>query len=246
MIVTVPNDRLRQVLTIAGAPVWAAQGIYTRLTIERLPEAAGPQTGRAGAGEPPLHIGFIGESTVAGVGAHTQAGGLAGQTAQGLAGRLGRSVEWEAAGANGATFECALPVLLPRLTRPRYDVIVVALGVNDTVRLTSEPAFFRHARRLLEPLSARTRLLAVADVPPVGHFPALVRPLRQVMGWRALHLSTLLRAIVERLDNAVLLPGEFDVSNRALMATDGFHPSEAGYAIWGEQLANTIGEIIQV
>jgi lysophospholipase L1-like esterase len=59
-------------------------------------------------------------------------------------------------------------------------------------------------------------------------------------------LSTLLRAVVERLDNAVLLPGEFDVSNRALMATDGFHPSEAGYAIWGEQLANTIGEIIQV
>lgn len=244
MMVTVPNDRLRQLLTIGSSPLWAAQGVYTRLTIERLPEAKGPQQGRFGSGDAPLRIGFIGESTVAGVGARRQIDGLVGQTSRALSEKLSMRVDWQAAGANGATCQCTLPVLLPRLSEPSYDVIVVALGVNDTVRLTSEPAFFRHATALLQALAPRARLLAVADVPPVGHFPSLASPLRQVMGWRAMHLSRLLRAVVARIDNATLLPGEFDLGNHALMASDGFHPSEAGYAVWGRQLAEAIADNI--
>src|SRR5690554_7848390 len=58
-------------------PVLLYQGMRTRQTTPRLPEASGSPFGQYGEGEPARRILAIGESTAAGVGAQTHDQGLA-------------------------------------------------------------------------------------------------------------------------------------------------------------------------
>lgn len=233
---------------LPAAPVWAAQALLARRRIPRLPEAKGPQEGGAGCDTPgppfrgaALRIAFLGESTVAGVGARTQETGLPGQTSAALARALGRPVAWSAVGRNGATFERTLRHLVPALPAEPPAVVLVALGVNDVIGFTPLRAFRRHARRLLEALRAYTRgLLVVAAVPPMARFPALPQPLRATLGLRARLLDLELQRMAAAVPGCLHVPLDLDVRDAALMAADGFHPSERGYRAWGQALAAAI------
>jgi len=225
---------------LAAAPVWAGQALWARRRIPRLPEAAGPQEGGAQEGHA-LRIVFLGESTVAGVGARTQEAALPGHTSAALARALGRPVAWRALGRNGVTFARTLRHLVPALPAEPPAVVLVALGVNDVIGFTSLRAFRREARRLLDALRAYTGgLLVLAAVPPMARFPALPQPLRAALGLRARLLDAELRRLAASAPGCLHVPMDLDVSDPSLMAGDGFHPSERGYAAWGEQLARAV------
>jgi len=226
---------------LAAAPLWAAQALWARRRIPRLPEASGPQAGGDTLGQDVLRVAFLGESTVAGVGARTQEAALAGQTSAALARALGRPVAWQAVGRNGVTFARTLQHLVPALPAEPPGVVLVALGVNDVIGFTSMRAFRRQARGLLEALRVYTRgLLVLAAVPPMSRFPALPQPLRAVLGLRARMLDGELRRLAAAMPLCLHVPMGLDVRDPAMMAADGFHPSEDGYRAWGEQLARAI------
>jgi lysophospholipase L1-like esterase len=225
---------------LAAAPLWGAQALRARRRIPRLPEAAGPQEGGT-PGADPLRLLFLGESTVAGVGARTQEAGLPGQTSAALASVLGRPVAWQALGRNGVTFGRTRRHLLPALPAQPPAVVLVALGVNDVIGFTRLPAFRREAGRLLEALRAYTRgLLVFAAVPPMGRFPALPQPLRATLGLRARLLDGALQQLAAGTPGCLHVPMDLDVCDPSLMASDGFHPSERGYTAWGRSLAAAI------
>jgi lysophospholipase L1-like esterase len=224
-------------------PVLAVQGRAVRRRTPRLPAAAGPVAGVVVGAGPPLRLVVVGESTVAGVGAGSHAEALSGQVAVALARRTGRAVRWRAVGRIGVTASAARECLLPALREARADVVVVAVGINDVLRLTSLRRWRRDLARLLDALRGQVGPagpdaveVLLAGVPSIGRFPALPQPLRGLLGLHAWALDTAGRRLAAALPRTTHLPTRLDPAVHS-MASDGFHPSPSTYAAWGDALA---------
>lgn len=229
------------------APVLVAQGRRVRRTTPRLPEAPGPRAGEVAGRGAPVRLLVLGESTAAGVGAADHQEGLAGQVARSLAEAAGRPVHWRVLGRNGATAATTRDVLLARATDVAADVVVVALGVNDTLRLHGPARWTADLRRLVDDVRARCGPVPVvlASVPPMGRFPGLPQPLRGVLGLRAALLDRAAARLAAQLDAvhhvAVPLPPE-EVGR--FFCADRFHPSPHGYAQWGAALGRAAAAVL--
>ncbi len=225
------------------SPILLIQGWWTRRTTPVLPEAGPPFTGRVeGANRSGviLHLIVLGESTAAGVGARSHDAGMAGQFARQLAQRTGLDVAWRAVGRGGATARQTADELAPQLAGADGDLVLVMLGVNDSIRLTGPSRWRRDLLDLIDAIHAHlgpTPIL-LAGPPPLSRFPALPHPLRTVMGWR----STLLDDVVAEI--AATTPGVIHCSTPLpgpdQFAPDGFHPGELGYANWARMLADAL------
>jgi lysophospholipase L1-like esterase len=119
------------------------------------------------------------------------------------------------------------------------DVAVVALGVNDTLRLHSPARWSRDLRGMIEYLRFRCGPLPVvlAAVPPMGRFPGLPQPLRGVLGLRATVLDRAAARLAGEMEAVhhvpmPLAPGSVE----HFFCADRFHPSPRGYAEWGAVL----------
>jgi lysophospholipase L1-like esterase len=207
------------------------QGQWVRKRTPRLPDAAGPAFGVVNDGGVLFRLLVVGESTVAGVGAPDHESALTGQIARALALRCGdRAIHWRAVGKSGATARD----LLSGDVEPA-DAIVIALGVNDVLRFGSGQRFASDLKALIAVLrKGRATPVVLAGVPPMGRFPALPQPLRALLGWRAASLERAAR----RLD-AIHCDSVVE-ANPVMFASDGFHPSPAGYARWGSEIAKVI------
>jgi lysophospholipase L1-like esterase len=221
------------------APVLVHQGRRVRATTPRLPEAPGPRTGEVAGAGAAVDLLVLGESPAAGVGAADHHEALAGQAARTLAAETGRRVRWRVLARNGATAAAACDELLAPATGVAADVVVVALGVNDTLRLHSPGRWTSDLRRLIGLLRERCGPVPIvlAAVPPMGLFPALPQPLRGVLGLRAAVLDRAAARLAAEMDgvrhvSVPLPPGAVD----DFFCADRFHPSPSGYARWGAAL----------
>jgi lysophospholipase L1-like esterase len=238
----VPGLVLRAASTLSIgllAPVLVIQGRRVRATTPRLPEAPGPRTGEisgAGAG---VELLVVGESLAAGVGAADHQEALAGQIARTLAAETGRGVRWRVLARNGATAADVRDDLLASATGVVADVAVVALGVNDTLRLRSPRRWTVDLRGVIGLLRERCEPVPIvlAAVPPMGVFPGLPQPLRGVLGLRAAVLDRAAARLAREMDAVAhvavpLPPSAVD----DFFCADRFHPSPYGYALWGAAL----------
>jgi lysophospholipase L1-like esterase len=231
------NNLLATMLTPPLLPIALAQGYWTRTHTPRLPDAEGPASGAAPGDGPRLKLITLGESTVAGMGARAHEFALTGQTALALAQHTRRSVSWLAIGRSGITAREALTELVPRLTGQTADVVVIALGVNDSVGFTTASRWATDIERVVQAVRELVgdQLVVLAGVPPLRVFPALPQPLSFVLGTRASVLDKAAAALARNLARVVYVP--FRLENKGeLFCQDGFHPSELGYKLWGEQL----------
>lgn len=218
---------------IAIAPVLLVQALYTALRTPRLPEAA---PGRHSATGATADLLVVGESTAVGVGVDALDEALAGQLSACLFGD--RPARWCVIGCNGARVS-AMRTLVAAAEVPRAGLVVVLLGVNDTVKLTPLRRFQSHVRALVALLHERgAGRVVIPAVPPVGWFSALPRPLRWLLGWRARQLDAALRGVDAHFEHLSLafppLP--------ELLAPDGYHPSARGYALWARLIADTLSD----
>jgi lysophospholipase L1-like esterase len=227
-------------------PLLLWQGRQVRRRVVRLPGAAGPAQGLAGdsAESNPIRLLVLGESTVAGVGARTHEVGLAGQVGTHLAQLLQRPVAWTALGQNGLTAQATRLRLLPQVFGQPFDLVVVALGANDTFRLTSPGQWERQLAGLVRALRQQVGFapILLATVPPVGQFPALPQPLRMVLGWVAQSLGEQAKRFTAAFGNVFYSEATFGQSPD-YFCPDGVHPSEMAYAQWGTHLANDLAII---
>lgn len=225
--------------TVLLAPVLVPQGRRVRRTTPRLPEAAGPRAGEVPGSGDPLRLLVLGESTAAGVGAADHQEGLAGQAAISLAARTGRPVRWRVLGRNGATAATTRDELLAPATDVAADVAVVALGVNDTLRLHGPARWTADLRRLVDAIRDRCGPVPVllAAVPPMGRFPGLPQPLRGVLGLRATMLDRAAARLARQMDGVHHLHMPLDAGSvDRFFCADRFHPSPHGYGVWGAEL----------
>lgn len=216
------------------APVLLIQALRTRKNALILPEPDGPRSGQIGTG-PALRLLILGDSSGAGVGVAHQNQALSGQLTQALAPDF--SVTWQTLARTGATTADALDMLDQAAP---MDVAVLALGVNDVTRLTSARRFVRLQSALIDRLTTLgARLICVTAIPPMGEFPLLPNPLRQILGH---HAARLQHARATHLaGHPACRPILLDLpKDPGLMARDGFHPGPQIYARWADTTAQTI------
>lgn len=213
------------------------QALWVRYTAVRLPDAAPPWQGTcfpaqsdSASASSPLRLLVIGESTAAGVGVETQQQALCGQLAQQLANTWSRQVDWQACGRNGATAAVCCQQLLPTLEDQRWDLVVIALGVNDTTHLTPRRRWRRALHELIDHFAGKAGQVLLTAVPPLGEFSALPQPLRGWFGLRAGLLdSDARRCCASAPALYAAMPLAFESQ---YLARDGYHPSAAGYQLW--------------
>ena len=234
-------------------PVLLGQAIHVRRTTQLLASAPSPHSGtctpKNASEERQLSMYLVGESTVAGVGARSHTHGLSGQLASRLSERLSRPVRWEALGLIGARARDCLDhqiqlELIPRMKQVPSHLIVVVVGVNDTTKLTPRPEWRKTVSEIVERCRRETQCpILFAGVPPMGHFTALPWPLRSVVGARARLLDEDLHRVAASETNCHHHRVELELEPDYL-ASDGFHPSELGYALWGAQLAEQAASLV--
>ncbi|MFY9211068.1 MAG: SGNH/GDSL hydrolase family protein [Aestuariivita sp.] len=220
-------------------PLLIVQALQVRRRALKLPEAAGPRFGEDGTGSE-LKLLILGDSSAAGVGVAHQDQALSGQ----LVRRLGQNhrVTWRLEARTGATTRDAL-TRLDRLGPERFDIAVVALGVNDVTRAVPLRVWLAQQERLILRLqqSFAVRHICLSGLPPMGEFPLLPHPLRWVLGRQARRLDTHLRSLADSYPAVSVTSLAFDLSVDH-MAEDGFHPGPEVYAAWADMLMGQIGD----
>ena len=222
------------------APFLYLQGQYVRRKVGVLPDAAGGRTGRFGDGDDAVKLLAIGESTVAGLGARTHDTALAGQFARALSRRIGKPVEWYVIGKNGVTAKRALRELVPQIPPgEKFDYIIVGLGGNDVLKLSSPLKWRRYMIKMLNILREThpESVIFITNVAAVKLSPVLPEPIKFIL-WQ---LSRLHNANIKQFvrDFRDVFYYEQPDSVPPDFFADGIHPSESGYAIWSEAIIET-------
>lgn len=223
-------------------PLLLRQGRQVRERTVLLPEAAGDRSGQESAGPHPIQLAVIGESTAAGVGADDQRDGLPRQLAVELAARRQAQVSWTVTARTGATVSHTLRKLLPDLPRD-LDLVVVVLGVNDTMKITPRRQWRQRIRILVETIQVDhlnpDGQIVLTGIPDLGQFGTLPQPLRAVLGWHAPALDRDLQRIARATSGVrhVSMPG---LTWPDMFAADGFHPNVAAYRAWARHVAAAV------
>jgi lysophospholipase L1-like esterase len=193
----------------------------------------------------PLVLGIMGDSLAAGLGATSAAATPSALLGQSLADTLGRpvrvvNVSRVGAGARdlASQHQRLLKAMGPNVRTP--DLVVVVTGANDVMlpfRLTAA------ARTLSEAVADLTRHgahVVVATCPALGAVTALPRPARTLLHTASLRLALLQHEHTQRTGASVVaLHREVSpavAADPTLLADDGFHPGDRGYALAADKL----------
>ena len=216
-----------------------AQAVYLRWTVLRLPEPRGSRNGVAGHG-PLLRVLILGDSSAAGVGVDHQDEALLGQLTDRLSSYA--TVDYKLLAVTGARTGDVLG-WVDQLPSVPFDVVVVALGVNDVTKGVSLRKWLRQTASLLDRLVTDfdARYVFVSGLPPMRDFPLLPQPLRWVLGRQADRFDRALHAMVETRDDATRITIDMRL-NEGNMSADGFHPGADVYAAWADEVAAGILE----
>ena len=219
-----------------AAPLLYLQGQVTRWKVGLLPEAEGP-SGITGEGDAETRLLVLGESTVAGLGARTHELALGGRFAEGLSKRIGRRVRWTVVGRNGVTARRTIDELLPLVPDERFDHILLGIGGNDVMKLSSPKKWRRDMLELLDHLREHSpeAQIFISNCPMIIHSPAIPQPIKGIL-WELskMHNANIIEFTAD-LDRVHYYPQPVDVEFEGFFA-DGIHPSEQGYRDWADAM----------
>lgn len=191
-----------------------------------------------------LRMVWLGDSTAAGVGSGSAEGALPRQ----VAARLGRPVELTVLAESGARVDDVLADQVPGVAHLRPDVVLISVGANDVVHLTTRSRFARLYRRVLDQLGAGQVVVALG-VPDMGAVPRFAQPLRAIAGWRGRSLDSGVRGAARerRGVSHVDIEGRTGPAMRRdpdrYFAPDGYHPNQAGYGLWADAVRERLGAL---
>jgi lysophospholipase L1-like esterase len=228
---------LSAALILPVSPLLFLQGQYTRRKVGLLPDAGGDKTGITGHAGPAAKLLVIGESTVAGLGARTHALALAGRFAEQLSSKIDRAVEWHVIGRNGVTAKRTIDELVPLIPDDKFDYVLVGLGGNDVMKLSSPRKWRRDMTRLLGILREKNpdAVIFITNCPMIKYSPALPHPIRFLLWELSKMHDANIREFTSEMDRVLYYhqPTGFKVDG---FFADGIHPSEQGYADWSEAM----------
>jgi lysophospholipase L1-like esterase len=203
----------------------------------------GPEDGE------PLTLVVLGDSSVAGVGADAAEDTLTYGVAKALSDQY--RVSLHALGVSGSRLASVVSQQLPQLEGLEADIVLVCVGTNDVTHGTTIREARRQLQLLVEGLArvAPDAKVIVSGLPPAETSTAFHRPLRDLLGFRALLFTRLFRAEltphgISVFDIAKLTKSAFH-GKREMFSADRFHPSSAGYAFLGTIYGRAVREAIE-
>ncbi|MGV8803390.1 MAG: GDSL-type esterase/lipase family protein [Polaromonas sp.] len=181
---------------------------------------------------------IVGDSTGVGTGASSPAHSLAGLIAADHPHlRIVNRAE------DGARFADVVTQLEQNLQDGRrFDAILLLAGGNDVIRLTDQDALARQVARAAQLARRQARLVILMPCGNVGNAPFFFPPLSWWMTERSKMLHRLVRQAAS--DQGALYVSLYEdkaddpFAQRpdTLNASDGLHPSDAGYQLWYDEL----------
>ena len=219
------------------APFLLLQGQIVRWKVGILPDAAGERHGKYGEGDDAAKLFVIGESTVAGLGASTHELAYAGQFAKQLNAKIQRPVEWDVIGRNGVTARRTIDELLPRMPDKQFDYILVGLGGNDVMKVSSPRKWRRDMIELLGILRDKNpdAVIFISNCPMIVHSPIMPPPIKAILWSLSQMHNDNIKEFTRDMDRIFYYPQPVNVRLEGFFA-DGLHPSEQGYADWAEDM----------
>jgi lysophospholipase L1-like esterase len=203
----------------------------------------GPEDGE------PLTLVVLGDSSVAGVGADAVEDTLTFGVAKALSDEY--RVSLHALGVSGSRLADVVSKQLPQVDGLEPDILLVCVGTNDVTHGTTLREARRQLRLLVDGLAefAPDAKVIVSGLPPAETATAFHRPLRDLIGLRALLFTRLYRAELARhgisvFDIAKLTKSAFH-GKREMFSADRFHPSSAGYAFLGTIYGRAVREALE-
>lgn len=228
---------LSSIAILPFAPFLYMQGQRTRRKVGVLPGAGGGTTGTTGSGgEAIVNLLVIGESTVAGLGARTHETALTGQFADRLSGRLQKAVRWTVIGKNGVTARRTIDELVPQIPDEHFDYVLIGLGGNDVMKLSSPRKWRRDMTELIGILRERNpdARIFLSNCPLIKVSPAIPQPIKFIL-WELSKLHDAnVRQFTAGMENVFYYHQPRAVGEGFF--ADGIHPSEKGYAEWSEAM----------
>lgn len=196
--------------------------------------------GCAPGGPPPQRIAYLGDSTVAGTGASSPEGTIPVQVAR----LLGRPVQILDLAVSGARVKDVLEDQVgPALDAFRPEIVIISVGANDSVHMTPRGTFRDRYRDVVRRLPDAARVVLLG-VPDLGSPPRLLQPLRAIAGFRGRQLDQDVGNLAADVGAAYAeidtLGPKFRSNDGDFFSADEYHPSDAGYALWSQLVAQAI------
>jgi len=219
-------------------PMLIVQGQITRWKVGLLPDAAGPYSGTAGDGDVETLL-VLGESTVAGLGARDHERALAGRFAHYLGNKIAKRIDWQVVGKNGVTARRTIDELLPLVPRGSFDHVLLGLGGNDVMKLSSPRKWRSDMLELIGIIRGfcPNSIIYMSNCPMIIMSPIMPEPIKSIL-WRLSQMHDAnAREFTSELQDVRYFPQPVDVREEGFFA-DGLHPSEQGYDDWSRAMVD--------
>lgn len=248
------NNRLKYflgaIVSLPLLPFLYVQGKNIRRRVPKLLEAKEPKGFVNGNFDATINILSIGESTIAGVGVDFHKNGFTGAVVNTLSTKLKKNVNWRVYARSGYTVAKVCEKIIPKIEETATDIIVVGMGANDAFTLNSPKKWGSDLEELITLLQNKFpgTPLFFTSMPPIKEFPAFTKPIKFVIGNLVEILGERLQAITKNkknvfYNNEVITLEKWSKkhtlpnNNSKIYFSDGVHPSELTYNIWGKEIA---------
>lgn len=254
-VATIRGAGLGAVGLSAAFGLFASEGLLTRARIPKnlgVPPVSDGTTWCAPNVAPhrtPLQLALVGDSLAAGLGAHTPRDTVAVQLALNLSAQAGRPVHVTNVAVVGSRSRDLAGQIGTLSATCRPDVVIMIIGANDLMHHCAGEDAIRRQVLAVHRLSVLGAHVVVGTCPDVSAVTALAEPLRHVARHQARAYGQAQAAAMRRtgafpVDLFTLLGMRF--RKPGMFASDGYHPSDAGYAAAAEVLLPSVCEALNL
>lgn len=226
-----------------------------RRMVPKLPNAVGPHGISGKDSNIQTRILILGESTMSGLGVEFHREGFAGAVGNYLSELTSSQVVWSVFAESGFTTLEVRKKILPRISiQSSWDVVIIGLGGNDAFSLTSFSKWKKDVLDLINAIRDQFGALSIVfcQMPPVREFPAFTSTLQKCLGGHVELLGEMLAETVRDIDDVYYINEVIRMSswNKKYNLqgqpeeyfSDGVHPSQLTYQLWGQDVATFIIE----
>jgi lysophospholipase L1-like esterase len=177
------------------------------------------------------------------LGARTHEHALAGRFAKNLSEHLNAAVEWQVIGKNGVTARRTIDELVPQMPQTKFDYILLGIGGNDVMRLSSPRKWRSDMIELLTILRKKNpdAVIFISNCPIIVASPVMPEPIKTLLWQLSQMHDANIREFTRQMNRVFYYPQPVDVKFDGFFA-DGIHPSEQGYADWAAAMVHYFAE----
>ena len=240
-------------ISVPLLPLLYFEGKKIRKKTPTLPEAKEPVGYINNNLDKTINILTIGESTIAGVGVKYHKNGFTSSLANTLSTKFKSNVNWHVYAKSGFTLKQVCDKIIPKITETSADIIVIGMGGNDAFTLNSPKKWVTSVEKSIKLLQDKfpDTPIFFTNMPPIKEFPPFTKSIKFVIGnlveilGKRLNTAIINKENVFYNDEIITLKQwskkhNLDYSNSKTYFSDGVHPSELTYKLWGKEMATFI------